>query len=525
MIAYTYIRFSTAIQASGDSLRRQSELAQQYCQQHQLQLSNDTFEDLGISAYDNSNTQEDAALGRFLNGVQEGTISTPCYLLVESLDRLSRSQTQFSMTQLLTLINLDVTVVTLMDNCIYQTPVDTTQLIISLTIMERAYNESKTKSERIKAAWQNKWANPETTKKTKNCPFWLKPNEDSKSYAVLEEHAATVRRIFELYIDGFGIYKIVRHLNENNIPSGRTKWGTTAVNRILKSKAVLGVFEPHFREGKKRVSTNTFIENYFPSIIDEQTYYLAQSKAQERATAFSGVGKKSDFPNLVNGLATCHKCGSSMRYDNKGATLKYLTCTGFKSKACDNTPLRFEMIEAFVTERYLQPMYVLKWQQYVNQPKRAKNLEAIQANITQQQTAYSELLQLTTDFSDPTLQRELKRRSEAINELEAQLEKAKAENVATQSSDVHMNFDTACQLVTDCLQKTWGNGFYKPKPLAGDELFKARVKLNRALKDVFTQFEVLHDKTTKTATIITNDYTYTADSKAFESNNEAWFVQ
>ncbi|MCX4136535.1 recombinase family protein, partial [Vibrio parahaemolyticus] len=64
---------------------------------------------------------------------------------------------------MLRITQLGVKIVTLMDNRLYDKDLDTTDLIISLTIMERAHNESKTKSERIKAAWTNKRQNPNTT--------------------------------------------------------------------------------------------------------------------------------------------------------------------------------------------------------------------------------------------------------------------------------------------------------------------------------------------------------------------------
>jgi hypothetical protein len=59
-IAHSYIRFSTPEQAKGDSLRRQTELAEAYCRRNGLTLDTTLMlRDLGLSAFRGKN-----ALGR-----------------------------------------------------------------------------------------------------------------------------------------------------------------------------------------------------------------------------------------------------------------------------------------------------------------------------------------------------------------------------------------------------------------------------------------------------------------------------
>ena len=87
--AYSYIRFSTPEQQKGDSKRRQTELARRYADANGLDLDETlTFHDLGVSAYRGKN--RDAALGPFVTTVEAGRVKQGSYLLVESLDRLSR---------------------------------------------------------------------------------------------------------------------------------------------------------------------------------------------------------------------------------------------------------------------------------------------------------------------------------------------------------------------------------------------------------------------------------------------------
>lgn len=61
--AYSYIRFSSPDQAAGDSLRRQTEKAQNYCEQNGLTLDERfTLRDLGVSAFHGRNAHRGALI-------------------------------------------------------------------------------------------------------------------------------------------------------------------------------------------------------------------------------------------------------------------------------------------------------------------------------------------------------------------------------------------------------------------------------------------------------------------------------
>src|ERR1700690_1772088 len=118
--AYSYIRFSSTKQQRGDSLKRQTDLRDQYLLQHpDLELDTSLgLEDLGVSAYDKSNITK-GALGAFLGHVEEGKIPRGSFLLVESLDRLSRIQPIDALPIFLGVINAGITIVTLFDNQVH----------------------------------------------------------------------------------------------------------------------------------------------------------------------------------------------------------------------------------------------------------------------------------------------------------------------------------------------------------------------------------------------------------------------
>src|SRR5690606_33715882 len=89
-LAYSYVRMSTDAQQKCDSLRRQTELSKAYAERSGLTLVEDfKLHDIGVSAFKGDNAAT-GALRRFLEAVENGKIPQGSYLLVESLDRLSR---------------------------------------------------------------------------------------------------------------------------------------------------------------------------------------------------------------------------------------------------------------------------------------------------------------------------------------------------------------------------------------------------------------------------------------------------
>ena len=58
--AYSYVRFSTPEQLKGDSRRRQLQLSEDYAREHDLDLAEESFQDLGVSAFKGKNAKEGA---------------------------------------------------------------------------------------------------------------------------------------------------------------------------------------------------------------------------------------------------------------------------------------------------------------------------------------------------------------------------------------------------------------------------------------------------------------------------------
>ncbi len=319
--AYSYVRFSTPEQIKGDSIRRQVELSQNYAQTHGLTLDDSLqLTDLGVSAFNSANAAT-GKLGLFISAIESGAVKAGSYLLVESLDRLSRAEVMTALNQFTSILSKDISIVTLADNRVYTKDSinDIGNLMYSLMVMSRAHEESLTKSRRLSAAWENKRqkARDNGQKLTKTCPAWVELKNDI--FHIIPERVEVVKQIFQMALDGLGYVSITKRLNLVHTPTfdacGKSSngWYCSYVVRILKNPSVFGQFTPHIYVDGKRVPQEP-IENYFPEVINQQVYYAVQAAITARRGKGGEVGKRV---NILANILKCGKCGNSAIRLNK----------------------------------------------------------------------------------------------------------------------------------------------------------------------------------------------------------------
>ncbi|SER81548.1 Site-specific DNA recombinase [Tranquillimonas rosea] len=351
--AYSYLRMSTDVQLTGDSLRRQLEASRVYAEQNGYQLV-DNYKDIGVSAFKGDNAQS-GALSKFLADVKSGRIPQESILIIESLDRLTRSKITDALELFFSIINSGIGIVTLFDNQYYtKESIDdnTGQIHISIIAMMRANEESETKSKRLQAVWKKKRDEISEIPITSKAPSWLRLTDDRRSFEIIEHRAKTVQKIFDLYIGGLGVYAITKHLNsdlENHPPIAKAKhWNKSYVNKILKNEATVGTFQPHKKNDGKRTPEGGPVEDYFPQIISIEKFTRAQLLMKERRT--TGAGRKgTEFSNLFSRLAYCGNCGGTMIFRNKGRPPKgqsYLLCqNSYQGNGCTCPHWRYDEFE------------------------------------------------------------------------------------------------------------------------------------------------------------------------------------
>ncbi len=277
------------------------------------------------------------ALGSFLKAVEKGVVPKGSYLLVESLDRLSRDQVPIALRLFLNILEYGITIVTLGDGHTYSyesISAVPTELILSISVMMRAHEESATKSRRLQKVWNKKRVEAEGSGKamTRNCPGWMEKRGDR--YALIDKRADIIRRIFQMSIDGMGTRAIAKVFNSESLPTwgvGRKKgriWYDSYIKKVLDNPATYGEFTPLGPlAGGSEETASIPLRNYYPAAIDFKTFQRARA-ALEARTSSSVRSTAGKHRNILSGLLKCAVCGSGMHYIDKGKRggSPYLQC-------------------------------------------------------------------------------------------------------------------------------------------------------------------------------------------------------
>lgn len=317
-------------------------MAVRYAARHGLDLDDRLkLADKGISAFRGRNVVE-GKLGLFLEHVKSGEVPEGSYLLVESLDRITRQQVAEAQLAFLNILKAGVTLVTLMDERVYTWATansDMVQLIISLAILSRGHEESATKSRRLKEAWEGKRAQATSKPLTSKAPAWLRLNSEVSRFELIEERAKVVERIFALTLEGVGQHKIAETFNREGLkPWGRGQhWQRSYIAKVLSNPAAIGTIVPHQMEhegGLKRRRPLQPVENYYPPVVPKEVFDDVQALQKAKTAPTRGRHAHAPISNILAGLAACPQCGRTMTRVQKGKRSKpSFVCTAAKAGA------------------------------------------------------------------------------------------------------------------------------------------------------------------------------------------------
>ena len=362
-LAYSYVRFSTPEQERGDSYRRQTEQAQAWAAKNGLTLDNSlSMTDRGVSAFRGRNSRT-GALGAFLASIDDGLVPEGSYLLVESLDRVSRADPWEALPVFQQIINAGVMIVTMADGRTYSREgmrANPMGILESLFVMIRANDESRAKSRRVAAAWEGKRKQAAEKPLTERAPAWMKLDRAAGCFRLVDDRAAVVRRIFAMTLEGTGLEAIAATLNRNGVPTfgDAAHWHKSYVAKIIASPAAGGTMVPHrvdWTGGKKvRVPLDP-IPGYFPAAVDPDTFQAVQAQRLGVRAPRSGA-KPAALNSLLAGLARCPLCEGSMTRVMKGGSSRagksYLVCAKAKAGAgCTYRAVPQGTLEAALVDR------------------------------------------------------------------------------------------------------------------------------------------------------------------------------
>ena len=174
-------------------------------------------------------------------------------------------------------------------------------------------------------------------------PYGLMRDPNDHGHLIIDpETAPTVKLVFDLASNGYGMMRIAKYLLERKIPITRVKgpiesdvryysWGNSVISKMLRNPVYKGdhvVCKCH----QKAIRSNTYnfvprdeweiIENCHEAIVSREQWDRVQKLIDRRPT-ISGENR-CPFYNLFHGLVYCATCGKSMqvRYEKVGRTGK-----------------------------------------------------------------------------------------------------------------------------------------------------------------------------------------------------------
>ena len=164
-----------------------------------------------------------------------------------------------------------------------------------------------------------------------------------------ETEAEVVRRIFSLYLQGYGKQAIANILNEDSVPKryGNKTWHLHGVSYILGNERYMGdallqksyttdtlPFRKKRNHGEK---ARYYVENSNPPIVSRETFQAAQALQKSRATG--NQTSKSRYP--FSGVLKCPVCGHTYRRQIVNGTAYWLCSYKASGRTqCDSKRIR-----------------------------------------------------------------------------------------------------------------------------------------------------------------------------------------
>ena len=340
-----YARLSKDDDLVGDSnsIVHQKEILAKYAKEHGF-TNIEFYVDDGFSGT-NFNRPD---FQRMMADAEEGKIST---VIVKDMSRFGRDYIMVGYYTEIYFSNLDIRFIAINDN------VDSNiQTENDLTPFKNVFNEwyARDTSKKIRAVFKAKGNSGKHL--TTNPPFGYKkdPNDKDK-WIIDEEAAATVRRIFQMYVDGYRISEIGHKLTEEKVETpilyymnrgiktnARSEypeiWDLMSIKYILSQTAYAG-HTVNFQTAVKSYKTKKQIRlpkedwiiyrNTQEPIIDEKTFETVQQMRKVKRAR-----TKYNEPNMFSGLLYCADCGNHLTIQRVARNRKMdnFSCATYRKK-------------------------------------------------------------------------------------------------------------------------------------------------------------------------------------------------
>ncbi|MDG2970083.1 recombinase family protein [Pseudomonas extremaustralis] len=327
--AYAYVRYSSTVQSSGDSVDRQTSPLKAFERETGVDIV-ETIIDEGVSSFRGDNANK----GKFkevLARIERGVIRRGDYLVVESIDRITRQRVLDGVELLQNILKAGVKIYTTTDSRCYSyddPDRDFENLIMISLIAKRANEESEIKSKRRKSAWNKaKLAASESGKKfnAHNPPYGYRYDVITEQFVIAEDEASEIRMIFEL-LKTMGVSNATRRVNV----SSKRKWTSRQVALMIENKYPLGMLMSQKRNEKGEKVFVEYIDEYYPKIISQTAFNEAVASMRNRQDRKDYGNTTIGSTNIFRHVIKCAECGETMMFEKqknqKGVMYPYFNC-------------------------------------------------------------------------------------------------------------------------------------------------------------------------------------------------------
>ena len=295
-----------------------------------------------------------------------------------------------------------------------------------------------------------------------------------QEFEVVPTEADVVRKIFQLYSDGWGYKRIANYLTDEGIPTPRmsererkeaegmdyhrqvkTTWSTATIQGILENDFYIGTM----RSGKytrKKIngedvkldeSEHIVIENHHQAIIKYQEFATVKALMESRSTNNYRGQKKYD--NVYSGFLVCGDCGSPMFAMSRSDLKDAYRCGLYHRrglKACTSHHIRVEKLDEMI-KHYVQ----------IVKNNSEQMLAQINANISEEEEDVQETERSAANLEEvlSELQEELKatkrqrirdimkhpEQEELLEETYTELEEDLAQRIAGLQNQIELTLD------------------------------------------------------------------------------------
>ena len=328
---------------------------------------------------------------------------------------------------------------------------------------------------------------------------YVMTNTKSMKFKVDEPSAEIVKKIYDLYLKGWGYKKIANYLTEQKIPTPRKveemrkeaegeeyikrskeAWSIITIGTILTNDFYIGTLRQRKYRRKKingddvklQETDHIVIENNHEPIIDYRRFALVQAQIKERSNnGYHGIRK---YDNIYTGHIFCGDCGSPMYAMSRPDIAQAYTCGTYHRQGrngCSSHHTRVDMLDEMLKS-------------FIRKMKETSEdvLESLQKSIDREQEE--------TSVSKDVVSVLMQRMEDAKLELKF-LTRQHAKDIAKHPEQEDMLEEVYQEQVEDLTKQI--EGFRNQIEIASEK-HNSIIKMNRTARTVMEVFDAILNK-------------------------------